>query len=106
MTEPVLAPFNPDQETIVETDSSGHTVGGTLSQYDPDGNLYPCAYFSKRHSPAESNYEVYDKELLAVIRCLEAWDAELCSVPEFKVLTDHKNLEYFYSLRKLSEQHV
>jgi transposase InsO family protein len=103
---PVLAPFDPTYETVVETDSSGYCSGGTLSQYHPDGQLHPCAYFSKRHAPAECNYEIHDKELLAVIRCLEAWDAELRSVPFFKVITDHKNLEYFYSPRKLTERHV
>jgi hypothetical protein len=105
-TGPILATFNPDRTTVVETDSSGYNVGGVLSQYDAEGVLQPCAYFSKRNSPAECNYEIYDKELLAVIRCLEAWDAELRSVQEFQIITDHKNLEYFFSPRKLTERHV
>ena len=103
---PILATFDPDRTTVVETDSSGYNVGGVLSQYDNEGVLRPCAYFSKRNSPAECNYEIYDKELLAVIRCLEAWDAELRSIPEFQVITDHKNLEYFFSPRKLTERHL
>lgn len=105
-TGPILATFDPDRATVVETDSSGYTVGGVLSQYDNNGVLRPCTYFSKRNTPAECNYEIYDKELLAVIRCLEAWDAELRSVPEFQIITDHKNLEYFFSPRKLTERHV
>lgn len=104
--EPVLASFDPERTTIVETDSSGYNVGGVLSQYDLDGNLRPCGYFSKRNSPAECNYEIHDKELLAIVRCLEAWDAELRSLQEFTVLTDHKNLEYFFRSRKLTERHV
>lgn len=92
---------------MVESDSSGYTVGGVLSQYDDKGVLRPCAYFSKKNAPAECNYEIYDKELLAVVRCLEAWDAELRSVQgKFLVITDHKNLEYFFKPRKLTERHM
>lgn len=106
ITGPVLATFNPSYRTVVETDSSGYNTGGVLSQYNEKGELHPCAYFSKRNSPAECNYEIYDKELLAIVRCLEAWDAELRSCGEFQVITDHKNLEYFFSPRKLTERHV
>ena len=105
-TGPVLSPFSPERTTVVETDSSGYNIGGVLSQYDDEGWLHPCAYFSKKNSPAECNYQIYDKELLAVVRCLEAWDAELRSVEKFKVVTDHKNLEYFFVPRKLTERHV
>jgi hypothetical protein len=105
-TGPILKPFNPERTTVVEADSSGYNVGGVLSQYDDKGDLHPCAYYSKRNTPAESNYEIYDKELLAIIQCLEAWDAELRSVKEFEMVTDHKNLEYFFSPRKLTERHV
>lgn len=105
-SKPVLKAFDPERTTVVETDSSGYNTGGVLSQYDEHGELHPCAYFSKKHSPAECNYEIYDKELLAIVRCLEAWDAELRSLKEFTVLTDHKNLEYFFQPRKLTERHV
>ena len=63
-------------------------------------------YFSKKNSPAECNYEIYDKEMLAVVRSLEEWDAELRSVREFQVKTDHKNLEYFTTVRKLTERQM
>ena len=69
-TAPILLQFDPDRETVVETDSSGWAVGGVLSQYDDDGLLRPCAYFSKKNAPAECNYEIHNKELLAIIRCL------------------------------------
>lgn len=62
--------------------------------------------FSKRNSPTESNYLIFDKELLAIVRCLEEWDKELGSVGKFKVVTDHKNLLYFSSIRRLSERHM
>ncbi|MDI6015458.1 reverse transcriptase domain-containing protein [Escherichia coli] len=106
IAEPTLLQFDADRETVVETDSSGYVVGGTLMQYDDKGLLRPCAFFSKRNSPAECNYEIYDKELLAVIRCLEEWEAELLAVRSFKILTDHRNLEYFLTVRRLSERQM
>ena len=67
---PILAQFDPDDETVLETDSSGYCSGGVLSQVKGDV-LRPVAFISKKHSPAECNYPIYDKELLAIIRCLE-----------------------------------
>ena len=54
------------------------------------------AYYLKKHTPVESNYEIYDKELLVIMRCLEVWDTELRSVLKgFDIITDYKNIEYF-----------
>ena len=107
ISEPILQHFQPDHETIVEPDASGYAIGGVLLQRNKDGVLHPCAYLSKKMSPAESNYEIHDKELLAVIRCLEEWDSELRSVTKpFTILSDHKNLEFFMQPRKLTERHV
>ena len=53
-------------------------------------------YYLKKHTPAENNYKIYNKELLVIMRCLEVWDAELRSVFKgFDIITDHKNIEYF-----------
>ena len=104
-TAPVLAQFDPDDETILETDSSGWAIGGILSQYK-NGILRPIAYFSQKNSPAECNYEIYDKEMLAIIKCLKEWGTELQSVQNFTILTDHKNLEYFTTIRQLSERQM
>lgn len=103
---PILVHFNPDRETIVEADSSGWAIGGTLMQLQDTGIFHPCAFFSKKNSPAECNYEIYDKEMLAIVRCLEEWDADLRSVKEFQIRTDHKNLEYFMTARKLTERQI
>ncbi|KJZ68382.1 hypothetical protein HIM_12228 [Hirsutella minnesotensis 3608] len=101
---PVLAQWDPDRETIVETDSSGYVTGGALSQKGDDGIMRPVAFFSKKNAPAECNYPIHDKELLAIIRCLEHWDAELRSVKSFTVWTDHLNLRYFTKKQQLSER--
>ena len=72
-TEPVLAVLDRDQEMRVEADASDYTTGGTLSVKGADEKWRPVAFISKLLSPAERNYEIHGKEMLAVIRCLEDW---------------------------------
>ena len=100
---PILIYFNPSKECHVETDSSDYVSAGVLSQEDDNGILHPVVYFSKRMVPAECNFEIYNKELLAIIRCFEEWRPELegTAMP-VKVLTDHKGLEYFMTTKKLT----
>jgi hypothetical protein len=68
---PVLAHFDPHRDIIVEMDPSDYVSAGVLSQYDDDNVLHPMAYFSKKHSPVECNYKIYDKELMAIVRAFE-----------------------------------
>jgi len=53
----------------VEIDASGHTIKGMLSQ-EQDGKWKPIAFLSRTMQPAERNYEIYDKELLAIVEAL------------------------------------
>lgn len=104
-SEPVLTQWDPERETVLEADCSGYAMGGCLSQKDSSGTLRPVAYFSKRLSSAEMNYPIHDKEMLAIVCCLQEWQAELKSVIKpFTILTDHKNLNYFATKRLLSER--
>src|SRR5690606_26027912 len=104
-TAPILRHFDPDREVLVETDASDYVSAEILSQRDDCGTLHPVAFYSKKHSPAECNYEIYDKELLAIVRCFEEWRAELESTPfPIQVLTDHKNLEYFMTTKLLNRR--
>src|SRR5690606_4762784 len=85
---PILRHFDIDKEIVVETDASDYVSGGILSQPDENGILHPVAFFSKKHSPAECNYEIYDKELLAIVRAFEEWRPHLESAPNtIKVLS-------------------
>lgn len=68
---PILKHFDPDRKILVETDASDYVSAAVLSQHDDEGLLHPVTFFSKKHSPAECNYEIYDKELLAIIRAFE-----------------------------------
>jgi len=65
--EPVLAVPDRDQEMRVEADASDYATGGTLSVKGVDGKWRPVAFISKLLSPAEKNYKIHDKEMLAVI---------------------------------------
>lgn len=106
--EPVLATYDPDLETRLEPDSSGWAVGGVLSQKDPVTHLWrPVAYYSAKHLPAECNYDIHDKELLAIIKCIKEWNGELRGLKKrFTILTDHKNLEPFKEKKSLNERQV
>jgi len=102
-TAPVLRPFDWNKEVILETDASDYVSAGVLSQYDNNGVLHPVAFFSKKHSATECNYEIYDKELLAIICCFKEWRPELEGTPSpIKVITDHRNLEYFMTTKLLN----
>jgi hypothetical protein len=78
-------------------------LGGVLSQFNDKETFKPVVYFSVKHSAAECNYEVYDKELLAIIKCLEKWRPEFQGTNEpFGILIDHKNLKYFITTKSLN----
>ena len=101
---PILAHYDPNWETKVETDASDGTVAGVLSQKSTGDQWHPVGFFSKTMAPAECNYPIHDKEMLAIIRSLEEWRAELEGLQRptrFDILTDHRALEYFMSTKKL-----
>ena len=101
----ILAHFDYEKECIVETDASDNVSAGVLSQYGDDAKLYPVAFFSRKHSPQEINYEIYDKELLDIIKAFEEWRPmlERAGLP-IKILTDHRNLQYFMTTKQLSRR--
>jgi RNase H-like domain found in reverse transcriptase len=62
---------------------------------------------SKKYNLAKCNYEIYDKELLAIIRCFEGWRSELQgSYYPIHMLTDYQNLEYFITIKQLTRRQV
>lgn len=102
---PILMHFDPDRAIIIETDASDYVSTGIMSQHDENQVLRPVAYDSKKHSPVECNYEIYDKELLAIIRDFDEWRLELEGAKyPISVITDHKNLEYFMTKKELNRR--
>ena len=71
MSALILQHFDPELETIVETDTSDHVDVEVLSQQGTDSIVRLVAYYSRKHSAQECNYEIYNKELLAVVRTFE-----------------------------------
>ena len=57
----------------IECDASKYASGAMLTQLDSNGDCHPAAFLSKTFSKTEHNYEIYDRELLAIIRVLEEW---------------------------------
>ncbi len=98
---------HPDEELpfILETDASDFAVGGVLSQLHVDGMLHPVAFFSRQMVPVERNYEVYDKELLAIVVCLKQWRHLLLGGKhKVTILSDHLNLQYFMTSKVLTRR--
>lgn len=74
-------------------------------QKDKEGKLHPVAFSSKTLVPAEQNYDIYDKELLALVWALLEWRAYLEGNPHIiEVTTDHKNLEWFLKTKELTRR--
>ena len=65
--EPVLIMPDPTKPFQIESDASKYASGAVLTQLDSNGDRHPCAFISKTFSPTERNYEIYDRELLAII---------------------------------------
>jgi len=64
---PILAHFDAQRPVIIETDASDFALGAILSQKDEENRLHPVAFHSRKFQPAEINYEIHNKELLAIV---------------------------------------
>ena len=105
---PVLTHFDPANPIVVETDASDYAIVAIISQISPDdGDLHPIAFYSHGMKPAELNYEIYDKELLAIFEAFQQWRNYLeGSTHTVLILSDHKNLEYFATTKQLTCRQV
>jgi hypothetical protein len=98
---PVLASPHDTAPFHVEADSSDFATGAVLSQLSSkDEKWHPVAFYSKSLLPVEQNYEIHDKEMLAIIQSLEEWQHFLKGAQHpVEIWIDHKNLEYFMSAK-------
>jgi len=105
-TAPVLMSPQDSEPFRVEADSSDFATGAVLSQQlTVDGKWHSVAFYSKSLSSMERNYEIHDKEMLAIIHVLEEWRYFLEGVTHpVEIWTDHKNLEYFMTAKKLNRR--
>jgi len=92
-----------DKEFRIKTNASNYATRGVLSMKCSDNLWRPVAFISKSLSNTKRNYEIHNKEMLVVIRCLEVWRYFLeGTTVKFKIWTDHKNLKYFMKVQKLN----
>ena len=95
-SEPILAQPNLTAQFSLEVDASGYVVGAVLLQSKEDGKLHPIEYYSSTLNEAERNYDIYDLELLAMVKALEHWHTYLVGSPhKIKVFSNHMNLQYW-----------
>jgi len=104
-TRPMLATPELDKKFRPEADASNFATGGVLSVKCNNDLWRPVSFISKALNEIERNYEIHNKKMLGVIRCLEAWryfleDARM----KFEIWTNHKNLEYFMSSQNLNRR--
>jgi hypothetical protein len=92
----ILHHFNPGRKIMVETDASNLIIARVLSQYDDHNSLHHVRYFSRKHSPAKINHEIYDKAPLIIIQAFkECCPLVVGSLPTIEVISDHRNLTHF-----------
>jgi len=102
---PIIQHFDPRKPIILQTDASGFAIAGILNQYDGFRTLRPVNFYSRKCSPAEQNYDTYDRELLAIVETMKQWRHYLeCADHKILIQCDHKNLEYFQISKVLSRR--
>ena len=99
----MLAQWKPDCQITVKTDASDYALAAILSIQDTDSEVHPVAFKSQTFTGSELNYDVHDKELLAIYEAFKSWRHYLeGSTFPVDVVTDHKNLEYFATTKVLT----
>ena len=98
---PVLLIPNPDLPYTLNCDACDYAIGATLQQ-DHGNGLQPVAFRSRKLSPAEVNYDVREKEFMALVDACSHWRQYLHSTQPFTLLSDHDSLKYHRTMPNLS----
>ena len=102
---PILSHFDQERSALIETNASNFAIGTVLSQKFEDGKIHPCVFLSGKLSPAEFNYDVFDKEMLSIVYALQKWrHYVLGTAHKTTIFSDHQNLEYFSKKVKLNRR--
>ena len=100
---PALRTFESGKDIRIETDASDTAIGACLLQMH-DAKWHPVAYHSRKMTTQEQNYDIHDKELLAVVDAFKVWRVYAEGAAEIDVFTDHKNLIYFTTTKQLNRR--
>jgi hypothetical protein len=102
---PILRHYDPDRPALLETDASDFAIAGILSQKFEDGKVHPVRFVSRKLTLAELNYDVYDKEMLAVVFSLKKNRHYLLgAVHKTTIFSNHQNLTYFKTVVLLNRR--
>ena len=102
-TAPVLRHYDPTLPIIVETDASDFAIGAVLLQ--KEDRVQPVAFYSRKMTATELNYDIHDKEMLAIVSAFKEWRRYLEGAEHpILVFSDHKNLEYFTTTKVLNRR--
>jgi len=102
---PILMYWILDTQLVMETNASDYALAAILSIMTKDNEIHPVAFHSRTFSAPELNYDIHNKELLAIFEAFKIWRHYLeGSALPINVITDHKNLEYFSTTKILTRQ--
>jgi hypothetical protein len=102
---PVLRMPEPIRAFQIEADTSKFASRAVLTQEDSNGARHPIAFISKTFNNTEQWYEIYDRELLAIMQALREWRHYLHGNPHpTTIYSDHRNLQYFREPHKLKDR--
>src|SRR5208282_3764925 len=103
--EPVLMMLDQTRPFQIESDASKYASGAVLTQMDCNGDRHPVAFMSQTFTDTKRRYEIYDRELLGIIRALKEWRHYIQGSGHTTLIhRDHKNLTYFRQTQKLSDR--
>ena len=104
--ELILKIYMPSLPIVVEIDVLDFVLGVYLIQKYLDGQ-HLVVYYSRKITPLELNYDIYNKELLGIVAALKEWRAFLQRITElFIIKTDYKNLTGFLIIKKLNRRQI
>ena len=95
-TAPVLCQPRFEDQFTINCDASAYAIGAILQQGDEKGKLHPIAFLSRTLDATQWNWDIYNKELFAIVHTLTTWQPYLIGNPHKTLInTDHNNLMYF-----------
>jgi len=102
---PILRHYDSNRPALVETDASDFAIAGILSQKFEDSKLHPVSLICRKLTPAELNYDVHDKEMLAIVFSIRKWRHFLQGAEHKTIIySDHHNLTYFKTAVSLNRR--
>ena len=106
ITSDIVKPHpEPSKRFFLETDASLYALSGILSQEDDVGNIRPVSFYAKKLTPAQRNYDIGDRELLAIVESCKHWRHHLAGARHpIRVITDHANLVKFTTTKTLNSR--